>query len=55
MSLGFDLPLEQVLEMELLAEELGFQPVLERKGDGRVEEFASVRLAKSADAEGVRV
>ncbi len=31
-SLGYDLPLEQVLEMGLLADELGFQPVLERKG-----------------------
>ena len=55
MSLGFDLSLEQVLEMESLAEELGFQPVLERKGGGRVEEFAPVSLATSADAEGVRV
>ena len=55
MSLGFDLPLEQVLEMELLAEELGFQPVLERKGGGRAEEPAPAGLAASADAEGVRV
>jgi predicted amino acid dehydrogenase len=55
MSLGFDLPLEQVLEMEVLAEELGFQPVLERKGSGRAEEFAPVSLATSADAEGVHV
>lgn len=31
MSLGFDLPLEQVLEMERLADELGFQVVLEQK------------------------
>jgi predicted amino acid dehydrogenase len=54
-SLGFDLPLEQVLEMELLAEELGFRPVLERKGAEDRGEFAPARLAQPAGAEGVRV
>jgi acetylornithine/succinyldiaminopimelate/putrescine aminotransferase/acyl-CoA synthetase (AMP-forming)/AMP-acid ligase II/predicted amino acid dehydrogenase/acyl carrier protein len=32
MSLGFDLPLEQVFEMERLADELSFQVVLDHKG-----------------------
>jgi acetylornithine/succinyldiaminopimelate/putrescine aminotransferase/acyl-CoA synthetase (AMP-forming)/AMP-acid ligase II/predicted amino acid dehydrogenase/acyl carrier protein len=32
-SLGFDLPLEQVLEMERLADELGFRVLLERTAD----------------------
>jgi predicted amino acid dehydrogenase len=55
-SLGFDLPLEQVLETELLADELGFRPVLEKKGaEARVEEFAPVGLAPHADARGARV
>ncbi|HEX8503067.1 MAG TPA: aminotransferase class III-fold pyridoxal phosphate-dependent enzyme [Pyrinomonadaceae bacterium] len=55
MSLGFELPLEQVLEMELLADELGFRPVLERKGGAeRVEGFAPVGLRPAAGAEGAR-
>ncbi len=54
-SLGYDLPLEQVLEMELLADELGFRPVLEKKGGAREEGFARARLAPAADAEGAHV
>ena len=54
-SLGYDLPLEQVLEMELLADELGFRPVLERKGVGTGGVVAPVALAPRADLEGVLI
>ncbi|HYR86468.1 MAG TPA: aminotransferase class III-fold pyridoxal phosphate-dependent enzyme [Terriglobia bacterium] len=48
-SLGFDLRLEQVLEMERLAEELGFRVLLDRKedsskrdGDDHADDFAGM-------------
>lgn len=57
MSLGFDLPLEQVLEMERLADELGFQVALEQKERSSKPENAvsEMRLAKAVDFGSVRV
>lgn len=52
MSLGFDLPLEQVLEIERLAGELGFQAVLhdkERRGK-KEDDCAPEYLVKAADS-----
>jgi acetylornithine/succinyldiaminopimelate/putrescine aminotransferase/acyl-CoA synthetase (AMP-forming)/AMP-acid ligase II/predicted amino acid dehydrogenase/acyl carrier protein len=52
-SLGFDLPLEQVLDMERLADELGFQVVLEqREMSGRRAEEAAVTAVNLAEAVG---
>ncbi|HEY0320665.1 MAG TPA: aminotransferase class III-fold pyridoxal phosphate-dependent enzyme [Pyrinomonadaceae bacterium] len=58
MSLGFDLPLEQVLEMERLADELGFQVVLDQKERSSKREDTVVlsdNLAKVADFGSVSV
>jgi len=53
MSLGFDLPLEQVQEIERLADSLGFQSVLHEKErrSKKVDERVSEDLVKSVSAE----
>jgi len=56
-SLGFDLQLEQVLEMERLADELGFEVVLEHKEKSCKQDniVPELNLAKAADFDSVRV
>jgi fatty aldehyde-generating acyl-ACP reductase len=51
MSLGFDLPLSQILDIEHLAAELDFEVVLDHKEKGGKEEYNDIsdKFAKSAD------